>query len=487
MKRKTMFRIASSTTLMAVTMAGCSGTPLHTRAGADAGKLERMAASQAGDAEKALAARDAGRAIQIAEAAVAADPQNAAHRTLLGRAYLMAGRFESARTAFQDALTLGSTDGRTIVNLSLIHVAQGRSQDAQALLTRHVGTLSAADYGLAMAMAGNPDEAIRLLSQAIHAPGATARERQNLAYAYALAGQWTEARQMASVDLPPLDAAKRVLGWARMAQPGAESARVIAMMGVQPRGDDAGLPAQLALAPMTDAPAALADTAPVAAPALSDSGEISAPAEIAYEDARNEPVSTPPADTAADAPVPVPAPAAAWSEAIASAEAAQPRSNTAAAIPEFIPAPRAPLKVAVQAAPTPVAAPPRTAAVRAPLKAVRARPVAIWKPAEPANGSAWVVQLGAYFSSDGANAGWAMLVRRNNRLGQFPLVRSQAVVGGRQFHRVAIAGFADRPAADRVCVSLRAQGSQCFVRQGGAEATPSRWAKAVRAAQLAMR
>lgn len=493
MKRNTMIRIASSTALMAVTMAGCSGSALNSRAGVSAGKLEQMAASQAGDAEKALAAHDAGRAVQIAEAAVAADPQNAAYRTLLGRAYLMSGRFDSARTAFEDALTLGSTDGRTIVNLSLIHVAQGRTSDAQALLTRHVATLSAADYGLAMAMAGNPDEAIRMLSQAIHAPGATARERQNLAYAYALAGQWTEARQMASVDLPPLDAAKRVLGWAQMAQPGAESARVIAMMGVQPRGDDAGLPVRLALAPATDAPAALAEAAPAEAPAFADSdpvpvgsGEVAAPAEIAYGDVRDETASSPSTAIATDAPAP--AEAAAWSEAIASAETALPQDDATAAVPEFIPAPRAPLKVAVQAAPAPVAPPlARAAAVRAPMKIAKARPVALWKPVEPANGSSWVVQLGAFSSRENADAGWSTLVRRNDSLGQFPVVRSEATVGGRQFYRVAIAGFSDRAGAERVCSGLRARGSACFVRQGGAEAAPSRWAKAVMSTQLAMR
>lgn len=489
MKRNTTFRIASSTALIVVTMAGCSGSALNSRAGVSTGKLERMAASQAGDAEKALAAHDAGRAIQIAEAAVAADPQSAPYRTLLGRAYLMSGRFDSARTAFEDALTLGSTDGRTVVNLSLIQVAQGRASDAQALLTRHVGTLSAADYGLAMAMAGNPDEAIRMLSQAIHAPGATARERQNLAYAYALAGQWTEARQMASIDLPPMDAAKRVLGWAQIAQPGAESARVIAMMGVQPRGDDAGMPVRLALAPMTDAPVALAEAAPTEAPALADSGEVAAPAEIAYDDAPNDAASGPSTGANADIPAPVvPVEAATWSQAIASAETVQPQDDATATVPEFIPAPRAPLKIAVQAAPTPAAAPlARPAVVRAPLKAAKARPVALWKPVEPTNGSAWVVQLGAFSSRDSARAGWSTLVRRNDSLGQFPVVHSEVTVSGRQFYRVAIAGFSDRAGAERVCSGLRARGSACFVRQGGAEAAPSRWANAVKSVRLAMR
>jgi cell division septation protein DedD len=121
------------------------------------------------------------------------------------------------------------------------------------------------------------------------------------------------------------------------------------------------------------------------------------------------------------------------------------------------------------------------------MKVATARSIAIWKPVEATSGSAGVVQLGAYSSRESASAGWTTLVRRNDALGRFPVVRSEAIVGGRQFYRVAIAGFSDRAGAERVCAGLRARGSACFVRQGGAEAAPSRWAKAMKPAQLAMR
>jgi Flp pilus assembly protein TadD len=265
-KRTAFSKLAASSLLVATSMVGCTGQALHRQAGVSAGKLGTMADAQARNAEAALKQHDAAKAIQLAEAAVAASPDKAEFRTLLGRAYLMDGRFASARQAFEDALTLGSTDGRTIVNLSLIHVAEGDSKGAQRLLTDRVDVLTAADYGLAMAMAGNPDEAIRVLSQAIHAPTAGAKERQNLAYAYALAGQWTEARQVAALDLAPIDAARRVLQWAESAQPGGESRRVIAMMGVAPRADDAGLPVRLALGqPQAQAPVQMAEAAAPAA------------------------------------------------------------------------------------------------------------------------------------------------------------------------------------------------------------------------------
>jgi tetratricopeptide (TPR) repeat protein len=155
-KRTAFSKLAASSLLVATSMVGCTGQALHRQAGVSAGKLGTMADAQARNAEAALKQHDAAKAIQLAEAAVAASPDKAEFRTLLGRAYLMDGRFASARQAFEDALTLGSTDGRTIVNLSLIHVAEGDSKGAQRLLTDRVDVLTAADYGLAMAMAGNP-------------------------------------------------------------------------------------------------------------------------------------------------------------------------------------------------------------------------------------------------------------------------------------------------------------------------------------------
>lgn len=469
MKRKALFNIAASSAIIAVSMVGCSGAALNNRAGVTAGKMESMAGAQAKEAEKALARQDAGMAVQIAEAAVAASPSSPEYRTLLGRAYLMSGRFDSARASFADALTLGGTDARTVVNLSLIHVAQGRNEQARRLLTDHVADLSAADYGLAMAMAGDPDEAIRILSEAIHAPGATAKERQNLAYAYALAGRWVEARQMATVDLPPLDAARRVLGWAQTAQPGAESQRVIAMMGVAPRADDAGVPTYLALVqPAPDAPILQAEADGA------DSIDVKTdPLELAYAEEPQAQVELAQAEPAvhADAAQAVPA-ATRW--------------PITTAAPEYVAAPSQPVRES--ALPVPLTAEPRP--TPKPLLKVdlpKAKPASVWRPVDPSSGSKWVVQLGAFSSAESAKAGWTRYVRSNERLGLFPLVESQAVVNGRQFHRVAIAGFQNRAGAVQLCARIRSQGGDCFVREGGHEAAPSRWALANKPRLLAMR
>ena len=228
MKRTTFGKAAIASLLVATTMVGCTGAAFRPSASTvqQKGNPTKLAAA----AEKALANRDGARAVEAAEAAVRLQPQNAAYRQLLGRAYVATGRFASAETALSDAVELGDDQARTIINLALVHVAQGRPDAARALLTEHADTVPAGDYGLAMAMAGDAPEGVRILSQAIHDPSATARTRQNLAYAYALAGRWKDARMLVGMDLDPLAANKRVSDWAQIAEPSLAPMRVAALM-----------------------------------------------------------------------------------------------------------------------------------------------------------------------------------------------------------------------------------------------------------------
>ena len=259
MMRTTFGKAAISSLIVATTMVGCSGAAFHPRASVSQPKGDP--AKLAAKAAEALDDRDADDAVRSAEAAVQLAPQNAGYRQLLGRAYVLAGRFASAETALSDALALGSSDARTIGSLALVQVAQRRPEAARSLLAGHADTIPASDYGLAMAMAGDADEGVRILSQAIHDPAATARTRQNLAYAYALAGRWKDARLVVGRDLDPTDANKRVTEWAQVAAPGLAPQRVAALRGVTMNDADQGQPAMLALAP-APAPAAPATSSP---------------------------------------------------------------------------------------------------------------------------------------------------------------------------------------------------------------------------------
>ncbi len=89
-------------------------------------------------------------------------------------------------------------------------------------------------------------EGVRALLEAV-VPDATAKTRQNLAYALALGGQWGQARLIAGQDLPAREAEARIGEWTQAFSTGSPSDRVVAMLGVSPRADDAGLPVWLAL------------------------------------------------------------------------------------------------------------------------------------------------------------------------------------------------------------------------------------------------
>lgn len=242
MKRSAFAKAAVSSLIVSMTLAACTSTSVRPSSIAEAGR-------SADATEKALAVGDGARAVISAEAAVQTAPQDATARQLLGRAYITSGRFISAETALTDAMTLGNRDARTIVSLALVKVALGKNDAARELLAANADVVPAGDYGLAMAMAGDPAEGVRILSEAIHDQSATARTRQNLAYAYALAGRWKDARLLAGLDLDPLVANQRISQWAQTAAPAMATERVAVLMGVTMNPADGGQPTALALAP----------------------------------------------------------------------------------------------------------------------------------------------------------------------------------------------------------------------------------------------
>jgi Flp pilus assembly protein TadD len=448
MNRKTFGKAALSSLLVATTMVGCAGAAF--RPSASAVQQKGDPAKLAAAANKALAARNGDKAIEAAEAAVRLDPQNAAYRQMLGRAYILAGRFASAESALADAVALGNGDAGTIVNLALVQVAQGRDDAARSLLAAHADTVPAGDYGLAMALAGDPVEGVRILSGAIHDPSATARTRQNLAYAYALAGRWKDARMVAGMDMEPLAANKRISDWAQVAAPALAPMRVAALMGVTVNPSDPGQPVALALAAPTAAPVAMAEAAP--APDV-------APQPVEIAQAEPAPVT----ETTPAAPV-IQAPKAPVRVASRDFVVEDHRAGRAA-----VPTSRATARPA-----------PLTVPIARMQKAAFIKPVAT-------GASQWVVQLGAYDSAAIAREKYVGMTARNSALSAFPVLTSQVTVGGKAYHRLAISGFASRADALGACRMIRSHRGQCFVRETAPDATPQRWAVAARGRQYASR
>ena len=113
-------------------------------------------------------------------------------------------------TSFDDAMKLGDNSARTALSLSLALTGEGKYREAAALLNDWEGEIATADLGLALALAAQPERGIHLMSNAIRQGDNTPKMRQNLAYAYALAGRWREARIMAAQDVPADQVSERI-------------------------------------------------------------------------------------------------------------------------------------------------------------------------------------------------------------------------------------------------------------------------------------
>ena len=415
-------------------------------------------------AASALEKGNVGKAVSHAEAAVLASPRDAEYRAILGSAYLEAGRFQSAATAFGEALELGDNRGRTVLSYALAKTAIGDNRAAVDELQARQNSVPRADLGLALALAGEADRGVKVLIESIRDGNTSPKARQNLAYAYALAGNWRAARVMAAEDVPPAQLDARLSDWAASARPEDHMLRVSNLLGLTPVSD-AGQPQHLALAnfpAFADTVAeveqlASADPAPVAAPkAMPTPAPVvaSAPAPAPRQseamamglsdvDGRTSNTRTPPSPTLAAAPAPAKAPAPA-----AAPKPAAPRFVSNAVVQSTPkPAPRpAPRAASATRAAAPAKAPTRTA-----------------RSSAPKTGAADThrVQLGSFNSKEVAEAKWEEFQRRYPALRGHDAVFTEAQVNGRTFFRVAAAGF-DARDARVVCGTVKRSGGGCF-------------------------
>lgn len=410
---KPMVSLAVTTALASIALAGCS-----------TGNAPR-AETSFNDAQVALAKGKVSKAIAHAENAVLAEPRNAAYRAMLGAAYLEDGRFQAAATSFGDALELGDSDPRTVLSYALAEAAQGRNVQAVAALDEWQQDIDPADLGLAYALAGQPDRGVHVLSNALREGQNTAKLRQNLAYTYALQGNWRAARVMAAEDVPADMIDQRIGEWAQMALPEHFQQRIANLLQVTP-SQDGGQPAQLALANFPSQEMMVAEAATQATPA-DDSNSF----ELAFA----EPEATPaPAVVAAPAPAEIqPAPVARTRFVSNEVVQAVPVKSTASAKP----APKPASRVASNSSQRRMAS-------------------------SADNASAThLVQLGSFSSRAGAEKAWTIYQSRYPQLGGRDLVITEANVKGKTFYRVAAAGFGARSAAG-MCSTVKATGQGCI-------------------------
>lgn len=414
---------------------------------------ERLAQKVAGQAAQAMARGDHAQAIDLAERVVAAVPDDAGYRTLLGQAYLRAGRFHSADQAFSDVILLMPDNDKARVAQAVARIALGDRKGAFAVLSE-VTNAPADDFGLALALAGDTDRALAVLEPSARGMRGTSRTRQNLALAYALAGKWDKARAVAAQDVSPADIDRRMESWAQLASPTARDMQVAALLGTKPVAGDPGQPMMLALSQPKQAATQVASVAvPAQSAAAVPSFALAAPS--------------------ATGPLPLVAPEAV--KVAVPAMAPMPVSTAASPVVLTAVPPAPVIAPAMAAAPAPVASaePVRAAPVR-PLQSVAAlttitrvafEAAPLRKPVE-ARGE-WVVQLAAYKSASRVEAGWVRLSDRFKRLAQYAPSHSVYTVRARGavFHRLSVAGFASRGEAAALCQAIKGRGGNCFVRK----------------------
>ena len=434
-----MLRATSGITALAIAgmIAGCAnpGTGFSNKTAKSAGGSELGLGTRA---QLALAAGDVQGAVGLAERAVEKTPNDSAFRVLLGNAYLAGGRFASAEAAYQDALTLEPGQVPVALKLVLAQIARGKNDAALAMLDQLRSVAEAADVGLAMALAGQPGNAVALLDEAARRPGADGRTRQNLALAHALAGNWENARAIASQDVPADELDARMASWMTMAKPGQPSVQVGALIGITPALSDPGQPVRLALVSTGERMAAL-ESVPNSQ-AVSEAAPVEPTATVQQATVMN--------DSAFAAPQ---VPAAASVEMAAMGPMPMPLPDAAQTLDSLRSEP-----VRASGALPKVAELRRAAAVRFGQSKV-------------------VVQLGAYNSPAMLQHGWSKLAKRHGALSRYTptTARFQAPIG--TVYRLSLKGFASDGEARRMCQQLKSAGAACFVRTIAGD-TPVRFA-----------
>jgi Flp pilus assembly protein TadD len=424
MARSHRFGTALSLVAMTAALGGCAmAGHRSTESASSTNKGDLANVGLAIRAQAALNSKNYAAAVDFAERAVAFKPENAAYRAVLGNAYFAAGRFGSAETSFKDSLRLQSNQPDVVLKLVLVTIAQGRNSEALSFLEAGRNVIDPGNYGLALALAGQPDDAISSLEQAARRPEASPRVRQNLALAYALAGQWDAARTVVAQDVPANLVDARIHQWMTFASPTHASDQVASLVGVVPAAIDPGQPVQLALRQSGDT--RLAAAAPIAPAAPS---EVSSVAPVA----------------------PAAAPALAFADPIAPAAAPEPVFVAPVAEEEAPPPPMPPAR--------------KVAPMRAASFVPDAAPLRPAVASKPLASSTSVVQLGAYSSRDRVQVAWNRLSSRFDMVRNFTPVSARFEGSKGTFYRLSVKGFESQSEAIALCRDVCSAGGKCFVR-----------------------
>jgi Flp pilus assembly protein TadD len=473
MKTVQFLRLAASTLILGAGLTvGTSAGVAGAQSTANLSKQERIAIGAAQKAQKLIAKQRYDKALEKAELAVSMQPENPEYRSILGQAYLRAGRFQSAETAFYDSLALRGGNGRVALNLALTQIANGKSAAALSTLEDNRDAIAPSDRGLAIALSGDAARGVEMLEIATRGPNNDAKTRQNLALAYALAGQWANARVMAAQDLSPDMVDSRMTQWASFVRPRAAWDQVSSLLKITPVYD-AGLPSALALNVVGEQSAQTAALAP--APVRQEVVPTPIPAGLsnaAYE----APVAAPEEIRFVANPQPIVQPIPQSEPQVAKPQRVKAPVAPRAKLAKFIVEPARAKAPLIRSNPTPmkqaIAAVAKTAAKPAVKPAAKPAAASNFRSTESGK---FVVQLGAFNNEGGAQIAWNGIVKNTAEVGKYAKAASRVEVNGAALYRLSVSGFTTRDAAGQVCSKIKASGGSCFVRSVTGDA-PVQWA-----------
>ncbi|WP_226633857.1 tetratricopeptide repeat protein [Novosphingobium profundi] len=399
-----------------------------------------LARSEAEAVSSEAYAAEVSKDILKAEKRVERSFESASRRSDLAHTYLAAGRFQSAETTFRDALALGDEDPRTALGLVLSSIGAGHNADALRVLAQWRDRIPASDLGLAVALAGRPSQGVAILTDVVRGGENTPKSRQNLAYSYALSGQWAQARIIASQDVPGDQLDARLGEWARSARDADSGLRIAGLLGTPLDVRDPGQPVALALNGRPDG-AALAKADAVPQSLAMQDAPVKAEAELPALAAAAPMASTLRGPAKADIEsIPAPKPEAVL--AVAPETAGSVRFVSTPVV-QRLPEVRMG-RSALAKAPAKIAAPVRTASAQ-----------------KAADDGTHLVQLGSFRTMEGAERAWGIFVARDPRLKNHTMRITEAEVAGRRYFRVAAEGF-DGRAAKSMCAAVKNRGGGCF-------------------------
>jgi Flp pilus assembly protein TadD len=139
------------------------------------------------------------------EEALAFDENDEAKKRL-GKLYLATGKIDPAISIFEGVILMHKDDVKALNGLGVAHDLKKDHQTAQdyyrkALSINEENNEIKSNMGLSLAFDGKYDEAIKFLQPIGEAPGATSKNRHNLALVYALSGNQPKAQELYAKDM----------------------------------------------------------------------------------------------------------------------------------------------------------------------------------------------------------------------------------------------------------------------------------------------